>query len=133
VLFEGWCVGTPAQSEHDLLTPINQLEADEDKQGVWRTFVNARLANEYHSLFEFMDKLVLLQAPSFETVFQWRLAQERQTFMPNPEQAMNKQQLQRFMAHYQRLTQHSLDKLPNKTDVVLRLDDKHQIVSSAYI
>jgi len=132
VLFEGWCVGSIAQSNVDLIEPINVLEEDEDKQGVWRKYVNNLLANEYQTLFSMIDKLVFLQVPSFEAAFDWRFDQERKTFSSNPKQAMNEQQLKWFMSHYQRLTINNLETLPSKADVTLKLDVQHKIISSDY-
>jgi len=132
VLFEGWCVGTPAQTKSELQTPINDLEAIEDNQGIWRAYVNDKLEHEYQALFGLLDKLIFLQAPCFEAVFDWRYKQEQQTFADSVGQGMNEQQLRRFMAHYQRLTQQSLDKLPKIADVVLKLDKQQQIISSEY-
>ncbi|MDX8380763.1 MAG: hypothetical protein R8M14_01470 [Ghiorsea sp.] len=132
VFFEGWCVGSMVQSENDLVEPMNALEAHEDKQAVWRKYVNDKLASEYQILFTLLDKLVFLQAPSFEDAFDWRFDQESKTFSSNPKQAMNKQQLKRFMAHYQRLTINNLETLPNKADVTLKLDIQHRIISSGY-
>jgi len=132
VLFEGWCVGSMAQSENDLIEPMNALEAYEDKQAVWRKYVNDQLAHEYQPLFALLDKLVFLQAPSFEAAFDWRFDQESQTFSSNPKQAMNEQQLKRFMAHYERLTTHNLETLASKADVTLKLDVQHRIIASDY-
>ena len=40
LLLEGWCVATPPQSQNQLLTAVNELEASEDREGIWRRFVN---------------------------------------------------------------------------------------------
>ena len=36
VIFEGWCVGAPAQNDEKLVSPINNLERDEDSEGTFR-------------------------------------------------------------------------------------------------
>ncbi|MDQ6977497.1 MAG: kinase, partial [Ghiorsea sp.] len=51
VLFEGWCLSLTPQSDDALLKPINKLEADEDKQGIWRKQVNDALTADYQQLF----------------------------------------------------------------------------------
>ncbi len=133
VLFEGWCVATPAQKSDELIKAVNDLEAEEDTKGIWRRYVNDRLRGEYRMLFGMLDRLIFLQAPSFAAVFDWRYQQEQQTFTNTVHQGMNKQQLSRFMAHYQRLTLQSMDKLPSIADVVLKLDDKQKVSSSKYV
>ena len=65
VLFEGWCLSFTPQSDDALMKPINKLEADEDKQGIWRKQVNDALAGKYQQLFQMIDKTIYLKAPSF--------------------------------------------------------------------
>lgn len=40
---------------------------------------------------------------------------------------MSPKELQRFIQHYERISRHTLDKLPAKADIVLPLNDKHLI------
>ncbi len=77
VVFEGWCVGAVAQPDAALLTPVNDLERDDDPDGTWRQFVNAQLAGPYRALFAPLDRLILLRPPDFATVVGWRQAAER--------------------------------------------------------
>ncbi len=132
VLFEGWCLGLEPQSSDELIHPINALEAEEDKAGVWRKQVNDALANEYQTLFQAVDKLIYLKAPSMASVFSWRKQQEQETFAHQPASAMDDDALHRFLAHYERLTRHGLATMPQTADVVLTLDEQHQCVDSFY-
>ena len=68
ILFEGWCVGVPAQAASALAAPVNALERDEDADGVWRRAVNDALAGPYAELWARIDRLVFLAAPDFDTV-----------------------------------------------------------------
>lgn len=77
VLFEGWCVGAYPQPESDLCQPVNDLERNEDADGRWRGYVNAQLAGPYRACFDRLDVLLMLQVPSFEKVYEWRLLQEQ--------------------------------------------------------
>lgn len=128
VLFEGWCVGTPPEAPEALRTPVNRLEAEEDPDGRWRAHVNAQLAGPYARAFAALDRLVFLQAPGFEVVHRWRLEQERDNAAAAPGAAhvMDAHALERFIAHYERLTRHALDVLPARADVVLELDDRRR-------
>jgi D-glycerate 3-kinase len=76
IILEGWCVGAKPQTADQLVEPLNSLEAEQDTDGVWRNTVNQALAGEYQALFAQLDQLIMLQAPSFESVFNWRLEQE---------------------------------------------------------
>lgn len=67
VIFEGWCVGARPQRAEELDQPINRLEAEEDRDGRWRRYVNDALAGDYQPLFARLDLLVLLAAPDWET------------------------------------------------------------------
>lgn len=128
VLLEGWCVGARAQPAEALAAPVNALERDEDQDGVWRAFANAALAGSYARLFARLDRLVLMTAPDFAAVRTWRGQQEarlRQRLAAqgrDPAQAMDEAALDRFVAHYERLTGWIARDLPGAADLVIRLD-----------
>lgn len=134
VLFEGWCVGTPPQTNQELVAPVNRLEADEDRDGRWRRHVNAQLATDYARLFASLDRLVFLQAPGFEVVHAWRLQQEidNAAAAPGAARVMDAAALERFIAHYERLTRHALRVLPQRADVVFELDARRRIEAVRY-
>jgi len=137
ILFEGWCVGTPAQPDASLSASINALEANEDADCRWRSYINARLADDYRRLFELIDLLIFLKAPDFQTVFCWRNQQEQRLMADSRDSAlqgtygMNRLQLVRFMQHFERLTRYNLEALPEIADIVFNFDRKH-IVRSAH-
>jgi D-glycerate 3-kinase len=128
ILFEGWCVGARPQPSADLAQPLNALERDEDPQGVWRTHVNDALAGPYQVLFGRLDLFVLLQAPSFEVVLDWRREQERKLRRrlardgADASNAMGDEAVARFIAHYERITRWILAEAPGRADIVVRLD-----------
>lgn len=137
IIFEGWCVGAEPQVETDLIKPMNALEAEEDAAGVWRRYVNNALAGSYQSLFSRCDALVVLQAPSFECVYEWRWLQEqklhkqRQALQADLNSRMlDENGVRRFIAHYERLTRHCLLTLPKQADWVLQLNHEHNITSA---
>ncbi len=135
VLFEGWCVGTPAQEAEELVAPANALELEADADRRWRRYVNEQLRTVYADLFSLLDRLVLLQAPSFEVVHGWRLEQESGNAAQAPEGSphlMTASALHRFIAHYERLTRHALRVLPARADAVLALDERRRIVQARY-
>jgi D-glycerate 3-kinase len=133
VLFEGWCVGAVPQPESALVEPVNALERDEDSKGVWRRYVNRALAGAYQQLFDKIDLLVFLAAPSFDVVCRWRLQQEDELRRRIAEQGgdgsrvMSERQLERFIAHYERLTRHMLNEMPARADIVVRLDPQRRM------
>lgn len=133
ILLEGWCVGVTAQTTADLSKAINTLEENEDTQGLWRQMINASIDKEYQALLSKIDHLIMLKAPNFECVYQWRQKQEdklRQSVGENTQESagiMEPSQLKRFIEHYQRLTEHMLCYLPQQADVVFELDHQHQI------
>jgi len=131
ILFEGWCVATPAQPAASLRQPVNDLEAAEDSDGIWRGYVNNCLHREYQQLFAMLDGLLLLQAPDFDTVFHWRALQEEKlrNSRPDAEQLMGAARLERFIRHFERLTRYNLDRLPAIADVILRFDSSHRVIS----
>ncbi|HEX5377408.1 MAG TPA: kinase, partial [Phenylobacterium sp.] len=128
ILFEGWCVGARPQPPQALAEPINALERLEDPEGRWRAYANDALAGPYRALFDRLDLFVLLQAPSFEVVLEWRREQERKLRErlaregADPGRAMSDEAVARFIAHYERITRWILDEAPGRADIVVRLD-----------
>ena len=127
VLLEGWCVGVQAQDPGTLLRPLNALERTEDRDGHWRGHVNAALADDYERLWRRLDRLIVLQAPSFAVVRRWRDEQEQALRLRNAPQAMDAPALMRFIAHYERLSRHALRTLPQRADLVVNLDRERNV------
>ncbi len=132
VIFEGWCVGARPQPDAALDTPVNALERDADADGRWRRFVNAALTDRYPPLFA-LDALVLLAAPGFEVVKQWRTQQEHALAADiaagrRTGHAMSDDQIMRFIQFYQRLTQHILSEMPGRADLTVRLDVERKVI-----
>ena len=133
ILFEGWCVGAIAQSDDLLETPCNQLEADEDSGATWRTFANQQLQGSYTELFQLIDKLVMLKAPDFECVYQWRKTQEEKLRNNTQGDAiMNEQQIARFIMHYERLTRWMFEEMPQRANCTITLSPDHSIAQVDY-
>lgn len=134
VIVEGWCWGTSAQAEQDLTHPTNALERNEDPDSVWRGYVNSRLQKEYPRLYDFMDEWIFLQAPSFESIYQWRCEQEHKLIakVGSAKSTMSDDEISIFIQHYQRLTEHSLCTLDKKCNWVFKLDNERNIIESIY-
>ena len=136
ILLEGWCMGALPQSKAALLEPVNALERDEDPGGVWRRYANAALAGPYRALFDRIDLLVVMTAPDFPTVRAWRGQQEqglRGKLIAqgrDPALAMDEAALDRFVAHYQRLTEWIVEDLPPRADIAIRLDANREPVET---
>lgn len=121
LLFEGWCVGAAPQEPEKLKRPINVLEAEEDKDAVWRTLVNHWLGEDYGLLFKLIDMLVMLKVDSFEAVIANRMKQEEKLAALNPlaDGILDEDGLHRFVSHYERLTRHMLGEMPARADIVI--------------
>lgn len=131
IIFEGWCVGVTAQDDELLESPINTLEANEDSEGIWRKYSNSALADAYQTLFSQLDYKIMLKAPSFDCVYRWRCEQEHKLAESGAEGAhiMSDEAILRFIQHYQRLTEHALQTLPDQCNTVFKLDHQ-RIISS---
>jgi len=129
LILEGWCVGAKPQHEDALVAPMNDLEKNEVADGEWRRFVNGSLSGGYQELFSKLDKLVMLKAPSFECVYEWRGEQERKLrdVRGDAEGVMSEVELERFIMHYERLTNWMLEEMPERADVVLELASDHSM------
>ncbi|MEO6075740.1 MAG: hypothetical protein ABIP56_02935, partial [Dokdonella sp.] len=129
ILFEGWCVGVPAQLDAALVEPVNGLERDEDSDGIWRRWVNAILREHYTPIWRSLDSLIVLQAPSFDVVVNWRGEAEREQRELGNANVMSDVELARFVAHFERLSRHSLATLPAIASQVLRLDAERNVLA----
>jgi D-glycerate 3-kinase len=136
IVLEGWCVGSIPQPDDMLMQAVNSLEEQEDASGDWRRYANMQLKGPYAELFAQLDALVFLQVPNFDAAYQWRLEQEEKLAESTGHHAagiMSREQLARFMQHYERLTRANLAGLPAIADVILELDDNHDCVRSNYV
>ena len=136
IVIEGWCWGAAAQSESELQLPINTLEKTEDCGGRWRHYINQSLAGNYQQLFAMVDQLIMLQAPSFDAVYNWRLEQEnklkdhlKSTANPAKSGLMSAQQILRFIQYFQRITEHSLQEMPRRAQHLYQLDQQRNIIN----
>ena len=129
VLFEGWCVGAKPQRDPALALPVNCLERLEDSDQVWRRYVNDQLENDYKRLFREIDFLIMLEIPEISSVMEWRSKQERKLAKASPggHKIMDTAALQRFIMHYERLTRAMLAEMPDRADLVFKLNRKQQI------
>ena len=135
LLFEGWCMAALPESDHRLSRPINELEHKEDTDGIWREYVNQQLAGPYRLLFDRIDTLIMLEAPDFECVCDWRAKQEdklrsRMQAEGKPaDEVMDPARHAHFMMHYERLTRWMLEEMPKRADTVLSLEKDHTLRS----
>lgn len=137
IIIEGWCMGAQPQEEDDLFVPVNDLEEFEDRTGQWRKFVNHKLSHEYAEFFARFNHWIMLKAPSFDCVYRWRLEQEEKllaSLKPHQrgragDQIMSPQQIRRFIQYYQRVTDHTLNTLPARAQVVFEMDAQRAIVA----
>ena len=134
ILLEGWCIGIPPQPDEALLRPVNETEANKDADHVWRAEVNRQLEADYATLFAELDALLLLQAPSFDAVFNWRWQQEQQLSrrfqQDHPalmDPTMTRSEVADFVLHYQRLTEHGMATLPDRADCVWELTEDRTV------
>lgn len=137
VIFEGWCVGSTPMPDNELAYPINSLEIEEDQVGVWRNYINLQLKTCYRSLFACLDLLIMLKAPDFDCIRRWRLEQERKLARTSSSKGgaskiMDAKTLVKFIQHYERLTRHNLEKMPERADVLLALDVQHRVVDMQF-
>lgn len=135
VILEGWCVGSVAAPDSDLELPVNALERTRDPDGLWRRYVNQRLASDYAQIFAGLDALVFLRAPDFDAIVRWRIEQERKLAAAAGTQApglMNDKQIGEFIQYFERITRRNLEVVRSNADIVIELDGYHHCVASHY-
>ena len=130
LILEGWCCGASDIKSSYLLKNINKLEKNRDKNTIWRKYYNSKLKNEYRKLFNIFDKTIFLKAPSFKYILNWRIKQEKMNKSnAKIHKKMNKKNLINFIEHYEKITKYMLKELPNKANMVIKVDKKQNITS----
>lgn len=128
IIVEGWALGLRPEKIAALEPGINALERDEDPDGSWRHWVNKQLRG-YQPLWRQFDALVVLQAPDWETVRDWRAQQEAHLREQRMPLAMDETALYRFVAHTERLSRHALRTLPEQADSVVEFNPERRVVA----
>ncbi len=123
LILEGWCVGCRPQD--DLQPPVNQLERKEDPDGIWRGHINNSLQKEYAEFFSRLHPLVMLTVPSMQKIYEWRELQEQKLQQQHGRRGMGEAEIQRFIMHYERLTQWMLQEMPQRADILLPIGEDH--------
>lgn len=126
VVVEGWALGLRPQLESALELPVNELERKEDEDGRWRHWVNKQL-RAYQPLWRKLDALIVLQAPNWEVVRGWRSETEKELLARRAPLAMDAEAMDRFLAHFERLSRHALATLPVLADTCVEYDTKHHV------
>lgn len=126
VLVDGWCLRVPPEPDGALHVPVNAIERVEDADGVWRRWCNAALARDYPALWTRLPRLLFLQPPAFEVVPQWRWEQECRATAEAGRPGMSREQLDRFVGLFERVSRHALRTLPHLADHVVRLDARRR-------
>jgi D-glycerate 3-kinase len=138
VIFEGWCVGAGPEPESALATPVNEREAREDPDGIWRRTVNRLLATDYAELFGMIDELMVIQVQSMAEVFRNRELQEqhlrrrledarRRGEDMGGRGAMSAEEVAGFVSLYERTTRHMLATLHDAARLTLYIGEHHRI------
>jgi D-glycerate 3-kinase len=132
VILEGWFLKVPAQRPDELDEPVNALERDEDPDGTWRRWSNAALARDYPPLWSRLDRLLFLQGPGFDIVPRWRWEQEQTLQAAHPDRrAMSREQVERFVQFFERVSRQAMRTLPAIADRTIRLDaDRHPLAAT---
>jgi D-glycerate 3-kinase len=126
LVLEGWCLGAVPQAPAALHEPVNTLEACEDADERWRRFANDALAGRYAALWRRLHGLIFLRVPDMDAVLRWRTEQE--LALP-ADRRMDAAGLERFVAHYERITRSMLTTPPPAARLVVSLDDSHAVAA----
>lgn len=136
VLLEGWCLGARPQSADVLSRPLNELEREEDPRGEWRSYSNNVLRQEFPALYALIDQWIMLRAPSFSCVHNWRWEQERKlaaTLAPElHNRLLDDVSLRRFIQHFERITRDCLSELPQMVNHLFSLDEQRRVTEYQY-
>ncbi len=129
VILEGWCVGAKPQTNLLLKKPKNILEKYEDKNLVWRKYVNNKLKKEYKKIFQMIDHNIFVKIPNFNVVLKWRFLQEKKLANNSisKKKIMSYAEIKRFIMFYERITLQMIKDLSRSASMVIFLKKNHEI------
>ncbi len=129
VILEGWCVGAKSQKISIIKKPKNILEKYEDKDLIWRKYVNKKLNKEYKHLFNMIDHFIFMKIPNFNVVYKWRLLQEnklkKKSYSNN--RIMSYKEIKRFIMFYERITLQMMKDLSKSASIIMTLKKNQEI------
>jgi len=127
VILEGWCVGAKPQPNSLIKKPVNILEEYEDKNLIWRKYVNEKLKKEYKNLFSMIDHFIFIKIPNFDMVLEWRNLQETKLLNKShlKKKIMSYNKIKRFIMFYQRITLQMIKDLSKSASIVIFLKKNH--------
>ena len=127
IFFDAWCGGAKPIDEVNWIPPMNTLEKEKDPDGIWSQWSNRELAGDYQELFNRFDLLIMIKVPNMEHVYESRWLQETvlEKTIIDPElkkKIMTREEVYRFVMHYERLTRYILEEIPKFADIVIERD-----------
>jgi D-glycerate 3-kinase len=130
ILIDGWCLGARPGDAADLAEPVNALEREEALDGVWRRAVEGFLAGAYADFAAALDAVLLLAAPGFDVVLDWRCQQEADLLGVAPADLPPRERarLAAFIQYFERITRRMLAG-GVRADVTVKLDRNRQPVA----
>ena len=127
IIFEGWCIGARHQKNLDLKRSLNFIERKYDEKLEWRKKVNYELKKKYSKIFNKIDRLVYLKAPSFDHIFKWRFLQEQKMKLTSKnKKTMSKSDIREFIMFYERITRQMMKDFKKISDLTIFLDKNHR-------
>ena len=129
VILEGWCVGAKPQLNSLIRKPVNVLEKYEDRDLIWRKYVNEKLKKEYKKFFAMIDYFIFMKIPNFNMIFKWRFLQENKLKKRShlKKKTMSSNEIKRFIMFYQRITLQMIKDLSKSASIVMLLKKNHEI------
>jgi D-glycerate 3-kinase len=126
LIFEGWCLFATPEKPSSLKQPINSLERQQDRHGIWRHYCNDALS-QYAKLWRRIDRSLFLKGPDFEQVKHWRWQQEQSLQAANPKRkTMTQKKVHAFILLFERTSRNLFPCLPGRVDRVVQLDKKRR-------
>lgn len=131
IILEGWCLGARSQPAESLIAPVNEVEAQQDADLVWRRAINKALDGPYAQLTARLDGMVFLRAPSFDKVLDWRSQQEAGLMGIGHIDPRRRSELSNFIAKFERLSRWMMAG-GIEADLTVELDENRCVLALTY-
>lgn len=131
VIVRGWCLGTIVEAPEALKEPLNALESAEDPRSIWRRAMNENLRSSYMPLSAMFDRWLFRQAPDFESISRWYLAEHERIADAGPagQPRPAGDTAERFLMAAERVIRAQLSWMPHNVNYLLTLNNDKIITS----
>ncbi|MBU4283844.1 MAG: HAD hydrolase-like protein [Nanoarchaeota archaeon] len=125
ILFEGWCIGIPYISVHELSAILNKYKIKNLDYKPKHAKIVLKYVKSYQKLWKYLDCIIMLMPKNIELHKKWRYQQELKLRKVTGK-GMSRKEINRFVRPYIPFIYLCYEKI--KPDIKIELDERHRFI-----